>query len=47
MDILRTWFETENAVENFSERQGDDFVEIAASEMWLITYANIKLHNKW
>ena len=47
MDLLGTWFDTENSVENFSERQGDDFVEIAASEVWPITYDDIKLHNRW
>ena len=33
-------------MENFSEGQGDDFVEIAASEVQLITYDDMKLHNK-
>ena len=31
--ILKTWFDTKNVVENFSEMQGADFVEIAASEV--------------
>ena len=44
LNILRTLFDTKNAMENLSEGQGGDFVEIAASEMWLITYDDIKLH---
>ena len=44
MDILKKCFCTENTVENTSERQGGGFVEIAAPEVQLITYEDIKLH---
>ena len=33
-------------MENFSEGQGGDFVEIAASEVRLITYEDKKLHER-
>ena len=44
MGILRTWFYTKSTVEKTFEQQGGGSVEIAASEVKLITYDDIKLH---
>ena len=47
MEILRALFDIENVVENFSEGQGGDFLEITVSVVRLITYEDIKLHKRW